>query len=273
MNPTAKPSFRVRSNGYDRGEVDEFIRVAQQESVRLELRVAQLDSTLEAILEYLQSRRRPEGVGEGPAIARAASRPMIDWNALASAWADRGRLVPMTAAVVVLALVSGALFWTVWHSDVSPFERAAAATTTATGHIDHVRPISAALPQIPVTVAAAERHSDPLTITPARPPVHGEAANAGGITLELDALTACWVGATLDGDRRVERLLQPGEHLRLSASDAAVLRVGSAGAISLRVNGLPGKSLGPLGRPVTIRVTPATYQQFLEPPAGVIASN
>ena len=272
MNPTAKPSFRIRSNGYDRGEVDDFVRGCQQESVRLQLRVAQLDATLEAILEYLQSRRRPEGVSDAHAIRTAASPAIVDWNALALEWSNR-RLLPIAAAVVAVALVSGALFWTGWHIGGAWFRRPAVTNTTVTGQSKNAPPASAPSSGIPATVATPETRLGSIAVTPARAAVRSVTASAAGVTVELEALTSCWVGATLDGDRRVERLLERGEHLSMSASDVAVLRVGSAGAVSLRINGLPGKSLGPLGRPVTIRVTPATYRQLLEPPTGIIASN
>jgi len=91
--------------------------------------------------------------------------------------------------------------------------------------------------------------------------------------LELEAHTECWVGVTVDGDRRLERSLQQGEHLQVRASNAVVLRVGNAGALSLTINGLAAKSLGPLGRPVTIHMTPATFRRLVAAPESTIASN
>ena len=91
--------------------------------------------------------------------------------------------------------------------------------------------------------------------------------------LELEARTECWVGVTLDGDHRVERLLQQGEHLQLHARNAVILRAGNAGALSLTINGRAARSLGPFGRPVTIHMTPATFQRLVDEPESTIASN
>jgi len=94
-----------------------------------------------------------------------------------------------------------------------------------------------------------------------------------GLMLELEARTDCWVGVTLDGDQRVERLLQQGEHLQVHARNAVILRVGNAGALSLTINGLATRSLGPLGRPVTIHMTPTTFRRLVDAPESTIASN
>jgi hypothetical protein len=70
---------------------------------------------------------------------------------------------------------------------------------------------------------------------------------------------------TLDGQRKLERLLRRGETTILHARDEVVLKAGNAGALSLTINGLAAAPLGRRGQTVTTRITMANYKRLLEP--------
>jgi hypothetical protein len=80
----------------------------------------------------------------------------------------------------------------------------------------------------------------------------------------VTARRACWIGTTLDGGQRLERMLAPNETIMLRATSEAVLRVGDASALSVLINNQPTKPLGATGQVVTHRITKANYRNLLE---------
>jgi hypothetical protein len=88
---------------------------------------------------------------------------------------------------------------------------------------------------------------------------------ADDLTVVLTARAVCWIGATLDGKRKFERLMQRGEEATLHAREEMVLRVGNAGALSLTINGLATVPLGRQGEAITARINLANYKRFIEP--------
>ena len=87
----------------------------------------------------------------------------------------------------------------------------------------------------------------------------------GGLMISLNAHDACWIRATVDGKRPIERLLQRGEEVTLNAQEAVVLRLGNAGAVSLTINGRRATPLGRPGKAVNAQITQTNYMRFLEP--------
>jgi hypothetical protein len=90
-------------------------------------------------------------------------------------------------------------------------------------------------------------------------------AAADGLVLTLTARRTCWVGTTIDGGQRLERILQPDETVMVHAHDEVVLRVGDATAISVLINNQPMKALGASGQVVTSRISRANYLNLLAP--------
>ena len=265
------PSFRTISDGYDRSEVDQFVRASVDECARLRERVAELDGILEAVLPYLQVRRQSTSKRGMLTKKRADAESAVDTNTSATRVSDRQFLL-IAGVVAALPLMSGAIVSDIWP--LSQFQHSISANTTVTGHHNTSRPVVPAdLPASPSTVTAPDTRVTSPPVTPVQSTVRSTPVDVDGLTLELEARTECWVGVTLDGDRRVERLLKQGEHLQVSARNAVVLRVGNAGALSLTINGLAASSLGPLGRPVTIHMTPATFRRLMDTPESTVASN
>jgi hypothetical protein len=74
----------------------------------------------------------------------------------------------------------------------------------------------------------------------------------------------CFVSATVDGQKVVDRLLQAGERKTIAVRREMVLTAGDATAISMTLNGVDAKPLGKAGEVVTARVTLANFKEFLQ---------
>jgi hypothetical protein len=94
------------------------------------------------------------------------------------------------------------------------------------------------------------------------------AADSDGLQIEVRPGAECWISAIADGRLVIYRLMQKGERETIDARDEIVLRVGDAGAFAYSVNGGEGRSLGPSGDAVTVRITTDNSATFLtnEPP-------
>jgi cytoskeleton protein RodZ len=110
---------------------------------------------------------------------------------------------------------------------------------------------SAAL--VPAAVTAAAADVRPAATTP-----------ADTLTIALTVTRPCWVSATVDGRKTIERLLQPGEQQTVAVRREMVLTAGDAAAISLQFNGAGGRPLGKSGEVVTARFTLTNYKDYLQ---------
>ena len=126
---------------------------------------------------------------------------------------------------------------------------------------DDAEPASTLAPVSDAAPASAAR-TDPAAIAPGRPNDVVTALN-GPLQIELTPQGPCWVVATVDGERVVARLLQPGERQTLEMSEEALLRVGDPGALAISINGRSGRSLGPPGQPVNVKITKDNFKDFL----------
>jgi hypothetical protein len=57
--------------------------------------------------------------------------------------------------------------------------------------------------------------------------------------------------------------MQPGDRQTIAVHDELELRVGDAAAFAFSIDGVPGRSLGGPGQPVTVRITPGNYGALL----------
>ena len=74
----------------------------------------------------------------------------------------------------------------------------------------------------------------------------------------------CWISYTVDGGRPIAQLFRAGDRRRIQASRELVLDVGNAGALQLRIDGRPARSLGGSGAHVRRRITRADLSALLE---------
>jgi cytoskeleton protein RodZ len=108
--------------------------------------------------------------------------------------------------------------------------------------------------------APAPAAAPPVT-TPA-PPVAPAAADR--LTIVLSVKRPCWVSASVDGERQIDRLLQPGERQTIEVRREMVITAGDASAIALTFNGAEGKPLGRTGDVVTARFNLTNYKDYVQ---------
>jgi cytoskeleton protein RodZ len=97
----------------------------------------------------------------------------------------------------------------------------------------------------------------------AAPPAAAASPAGDQLTVALTARRPCWVSATVDGRKSLERLLQPGEQQIVTVRREMVLTVGDASAIDVQFNGADGRALGKAGEVVTARFNLMNYKDYL----------
>jgi cytoskeletal protein RodZ len=120
--------------------------------------------------------------------------------------------------------------------------------------IDDARPTTGLVPDAP------QPPDVPVATTGAE-----TAAGAQEITVTIFPTADCWVEAIADDETRLYRLMRSGERESVTAERSVTLRVGDPDAFAFAVNGQPGRALGSARTPITVRLTPANYQQYIEP--------
>jgi hypothetical protein len=105
----------------------------------------------------------------------------------------------------------------------------------------------------------------PAQSSPAAPPASASPETSGdALTVSLTAKRPCWISATVDGQKSIERLLQPGEQQTVTVRREMVLTAGDASAIALQFNGADGRVLGTSGEVVTARFNLTNYKDYLQ---------
>jgi cytoskeletal protein RodZ len=122
---------------------------------------------------------------------------------------------------------------------------------------------SAARPSAAAPGVAAASSGVPA---PAAADVRPAAASGDQLTVVLTVKRPCWVSATVDGQRSIQRLLQPGEQQTVTVRREMVLTAGDAAAIAVQFNGADARVLGKAGQVVTARFTLANYKEYLQTP-------
>jgi cytoskeletal protein RodZ len=89
------------------------------------------------------------------------------------------------------------------------------------------------------------------------------------LKLEMSFTADTWMRITADGARVYEGLKTPGTSAVFTAEKELLLHIGNAGGFAFKLNGKPGRPLGPLGAVlIDLRITPATLANFLQGPAA-----
>ena len=83
------------------------------------------------------------------------------------------------------------------------------------------------------------------------------------LTIVLSATRPCWLSATVDGQKKIERLLTVGEQETLEVGRELALTAGDASAIRMTINGADARPLGKVDQVVTARVNLSNYRSFL----------
>jgi cytoskeletal protein RodZ len=114
---------------------------------------------------------------------------------------------------------------------------------------------------------AAELPTPPVPSEPAAEPATAVlGVPAGQLAVTLSTTRECWISATVDGEKVLGRILQPGEQQAFDVRREILLTAGDAEAVTVTLNGAPAKPLGKSGEVVTTRFTPANFKAFLANP-------
>jgi DivIVA domain-containing protein len=267
---TGPTRFRLRWFGYDRAEVDEFLRLAAVERQMLQEDLAQLPAVIEGHRE--ERRRELERlITLRSEVANCLESSIGALRTATQRLSEPGQVAPRRspAPEVEKAVTRARRFQLpipvfrqpVWPSGARM--RVMVALLLVAGLIPAMilyRSSARENPESnPADSAMAER---PNTSEPSAAPVPG-AEQSQGLSLTLTAIRECWLSMRVDGGQPLDRLLKVNETIILRANEEAVLRVGDAGAISMLINSEPARPLGPTGQVVTTRITRGNYRTFL----------
>jgi len=129
---------------------------------------------------------------------------------------------------------------------------------------DTREPSPAAAPSGPSPTSpppAAPAPPEPAAV-PATTPAAAPAENR--LVVKLAIRRPCYISATVDGEKRIDRLLQPGEEQTIDVRREMLVTVGDASAITFTLNGAEARPLGRTGEVVTVRLNPANYRDYLQ---------
>ena len=196
-------------------------------------------------------------------VGHPTSHQVEDHQAVES---DRRMAGTVLWLVLVSVPVAGAVlyFATAGRRD-APAEPPSAEVTTPAPEsrpaVDPPPPSSASAPEpAPVAAPAVTPTVPARPVTPAPVP-----ATAGdSLTVSITAKGPCWVSATVDGQRMIERLMQPGERSTLEVKREMVLTAGDGGALAVTLNGAAAKPLGKSGEVVTARYTLTNFKNYVQ---------
>jgi hypothetical protein len=83
-----------------------------------------------------------------------------------------------------------------------------------------------------------------------------------GLHIEIAPTAACWVRATVEGQRMFAVLMKAGERRSMDVPSEVDLRLGDAAACAMTINGTAAR-VGAPGQPLTLHITTGNYAQFL----------
>jgi uncharacterized protein DUF4115 len=299
----AAPRFGLRWWGYDRSQVDEFLRQTALDRQQLEEGLAQLEalvrgqaeerrreaerltrlrievaSCLEAnigalrtatgVLSNIQMTTGSWQLSQAAPAKPVAPKPLATLARLGGGWSmpdwiSRRSVHVAAASALLLVSVPAGLLYRASAGEL-PARKVAPGRGTERSALHQVQqPVTQAAAS---TVAAAA--AGPVA-APAPAPATAAAPSSlippelEGLVLTLTAGRQCWVRTNIDGGQPLERLLKSGETIMVRATQEVVLRVGDAAALSLLINNKTAKPLGSAGQVVTTRITRANYGNLL----------
>jgi cytoskeleton protein RodZ len=127
---------------------------------------------------------------------------------------------------------------------------------------------TAVVPAADATPSASNAHADEGAAAAAAAPAPSSASTAqepaaDRLTVVLAARRPVWVSATVDGQKALGRLLQPGEEETIEVLRELVMTAGDAAAVRMTLNGAEARAIGKTGEVVTTRLTLANFKDYL----------
>ena len=175
---------------------------------------------------------------------------------------DRRRAGTYLSLVAISIPIAGAMLWVGAGRRVRD---TAAPTPAATAVRAPARTQTAIEPPAPPPAVVSTPAVVPTTALPAETPTAAASSppQRDALTVALSVKRPCWVTATIDGQKALDRLLQVGEQQTVDVRREMVLTVGDASAISMTLNGTAARPLGRAGEVVTTHVTPNNFRDYL----------
>lgn len=176
---------------------------------------------------------------------------------------ERRRAGTYLSLVAISIPIAGVMLWV--GTAGRRVRETPAPVTVVTAPPAQTRSQSPVDPPVPVPTASTPA-GVPSAAVPSAAPAPAALApvpERGQLTIALSVKSPCWVSATVDGQKTIERLLQVGEAQTIEVRREMVLTAGDASAISMTLNGAPARPLGKTGEVVTARVTPNNFREFL----------
>jgi cytoskeleton protein RodZ len=85
------------------------------------------------------------------------------------------------------------------------------------------------------------------------------------LTVTIAAKRPCWVSAISDGQRVIDKLLQPGDRQTIEVRRELVITAGDGSAIALTLNGADARPLSKLGQVARVTLNLNNYKDYLVP--------
>ena len=124
-------------------------------------------------------------------------------------------------------------------------------------------PAASTEPALPPALSRVEGPVVAPVLKPFVTPASAATSPSDRLTVALSAIGECWVSATVDGEKRVDRLLQPGEQLALDVHRELLLTAGDASALAITLNGAKARPLGKPGQVVTVRLNLMNFKNYV----------
>ena len=195
-----------------------------------------------------------EFIAQFPNDSLIAGHPGKDQEDHVAVESDRRTAGTFVWLIVLSLPIAGALayFATAGRRDLSQ--------AVATGPAETREPAPSEGSQTPPPAAVPA--PDPAAVVPAATPPAPPVENR--LVVKLAVKRPCYISATVDGEKRIDRLLQPGEEQTIEVRREMLVTAGDASAIALTLNGAEGRPLGRSGEVVTVRLNPANYRDYLQ---------
>jgi cytoskeletal protein RodZ len=143
---------------------------------------------------------------------------------------------------------------------IAPLAAAARLGTPPAG----VAPRAAPPPPGESSAARPPRPAATSPVAAERPaPDEAQPGEVARLTVGLLVVRPCWLSATVDGEKRIERLLQPGERQTIEVTRELSFTAGDASAVKMTINGADARPLGKEGEVVTARVNATNFRSYL----------
>jgi hypothetical protein len=201
------------------------------------------------VVEHMLPNDRTHG-GESESAVPAFS--------LVRAFAGRYRYAMIVALCLAIAGVLAGAAWYAALPEPAPAETTPRAADVPLPPPAVRQPEVAFAPPAPSLAPAATTGASPAAAT-----VSASPDQSAALTVLLSAERQCWIRATIDGERVIERLLEADQELVVTARESVLLRVGDAGALSTTINGKRAQRFGGPGEVITRQITRQNYSRWL----------